>query len=573
MRHRSKYRSISPITFNLLHSKSTYFYKWWYYLIPSVCILALLVGLYVSINPNVLHSNLINNIHTTYATSIGEATNPGSGNGDTPSISISLPTAGLPDGFDNATNQVTNATSDAISYRSNIFNVQAANIDIYHVGIRSAANSNGELVGEQQNYAISGVGKNVAVKNFPDNTWGYALTENVNEIDANLSYTTLPSDMNASQIQTFFTSSNETRRFKITFAAKFGKYTPSDHYKTQVSLFAIMDPRSTVGFNGALTMQEMSGHSSICNTAKVGDTGRLMDTRDKKMYWVAKLADGKCWMTQNLDFDIPEILSARDTNVPYDIKLTVNKFTNATSVRGWGDDPNNLNYYDPGLFLITQPSVYTTCSTSVTSITAPECSSLKWVDASKLTANTSPSSNGNIPVTTSANVLKNDTYDSHYLIGNYYSWNTATAGLGAKANSTSNNQQNVNASICPKGWELPKAGRSYMDSSGSPIYLFLQYGLSDSSGNGKISGTGLSTNTATNGYTYTVYDAPLYIVASGYTSGNNIIYGRGSYWTSIGSYTNNAYQFYLDLQSSKLYPQSEYNPRAMGASIRCIYAY
>ena len=34
-------------------------------------------------------------------------------------------------------------------------------------------------------------------------------------------------------------------------------------------------------------------------------TKQLRDNRDNKYYWVAKLADGNCWMTQNLDLDIP----------------------------------------------------------------------------------------------------------------------------------------------------------------------------------------------------------------------------------------------------------------------------
>ena len=49
-------------------------------------------------------------------------------------------------------------------------------------------------------------------------------------------------------------------------------------------------------------MQEMT--PEICASAKENDTTRLEDVRDGKLYWVAKLADGNCWMTQNLDLDL-----------------------------------------------------------------------------------------------------------------------------------------------------------------------------------------------------------------------------------------------------------------------------
>lgn len=48
------------------------------------------------------------------------------------------------------------------------------------------------------------------------------------------------------------------------------------------------------------TMQEMT--SELCAAAEIGDEAQLTDSRDGKQYWVGKLTDGKCWMTQNLDY-------------------------------------------------------------------------------------------------------------------------------------------------------------------------------------------------------------------------------------------------------------------------------
>ena len=69
-------------------------------------------------------------------------------------------------------------------------------------------------------------------------------------------------------------------------------------------------------FNGITTMQEMT--PQICTDALENDTVRLQDTRDGKYYWVAKLPDNNCWMTQNLDLDLStsKTLTPADTNIP-----------------------------------------------------------------------------------------------------------------------------------------------------------------------------------------------------------------------------------------------------------------
>jgi len=49
------------------------------------------------------------------------------------------------------------------------------------------------------------------------------------------------------------------------------------------------------------TMQEMT--ADVCAVSQEGDSKQLVDERDGKKYWVTKLKDGQCWMTQNLDYD------------------------------------------------------------------------------------------------------------------------------------------------------------------------------------------------------------------------------------------------------------------------------
>lgn len=47
-------------------------------------------------------------------------------------------------------------------------------------------------------------------------------------------------------------------------------------------------------------MQELDRES--CALAPLNTTQQMIDVRDNRKYWITKLADGYCWMTQNLDF-------------------------------------------------------------------------------------------------------------------------------------------------------------------------------------------------------------------------------------------------------------------------------
>lgn len=147
--------------------------------------------------------------------------------------------------------------------------------------------------------------------------------------------------------------------------------------------------------------------SSICHNAVTGDTGQLIDRRDGETYWIAKLKDSNCWMTQNLDLDLTNItLNSSNTDISnsWIPNLTSALWTGNTSTQ---DSPK---YYDPGVKY---------CNTSGCNLVA--------------------STNG-----------------GHDAQGNYYSWNAATAGTG-NADITANGS-NVPASICPSGWRLPTGG-------------------------------------------------------------------------------------------------------------------
>ena len=69
---------------------------------------------------------------------------------------------------------------------------------------------------------------------------------------------------------------------------------------------------ASMSINNISTMQEM--RSGICHNMKIGDSATLTDTRDNNTYTIAKLSDGKCWMTQNLRL-INKTITSADSNV------------------------------------------------------------------------------------------------------------------------------------------------------------------------------------------------------------------------------------------------------------------
>ena len=154
--------------------------------------------------------------------------------------------------------------------------------------------------------------------------------------------------------------------------------------------------------------QNTSFQAFTCPTNEdmpIGTIIALKDNRDNEVYTVAKLADGNCWMTENLRLDNNATINAANTNNPI------------------------------STFTALSPSSNSWCAQD-----ADTC-----FNQSKL--NTNNIANPVSPMTgTDANI---------YSYSNYYNWYSATAGNGTR--ETSNNQVTA-GDICPAGWQLPYGG-------------------------------------------------------------------------------------------------------------------
>ena len=136
-------------------------------------------------------------------------------------------------------------------------------------------------------------------------------------------------------------------------------------------------------------------------------------------------------------------------------------------------------------------------------------------------------------------VIEGKTYDAHYLAGNYYSFQAATAGTAPTSSGT------ASGSICPKGFTLP---------------------TSNTTSNGSFSN--LITQTSANANT--IVQAPLMFVRGGNVDpGDSLDYAglRGYSRSSVSGGSNYAYSLFF--YSGRVYP-SDNDARYYGQSVRCV---
>ena len=402
---------------------------------------------------------------------------------------------------------------------------------------------------------------------FAANTWGYNL--GTTAPDTNTTYSAVPLDRTTPQKSTTAPTTGDGDSYNLTFGTKVNTNLPADTYSTQVVLSAVTNPAYVPTLSALSNMQDIT--PEICAKSAENETARLMDKRDNKLYWVTKLKDGNCWMTQNLDYDIPAsgltsddsdinntsgVWSSSSTYAPQATSTDINvmKNTSHTGTYSW----------DPGMYVKTTPTDWNKYCNNVSGYDDPACAEAGWTDVSSMTAMTEERTDG---VVTNGN-----TYDAHYLVGNFYQWNAATAGSGGTITSgeindipadLETNLVSAEDSICPKGWELPKVWGNT-----SFINLLSQYSSDDTSN----IFTGLTTETMSG----TINDgkiatAPLYLQYSGNpgTGGTLGYAGNGGYFWSSTAYPGPSLAFDPYFYQSGVYAYFGVD-RYNGFSVRCL---
>ena len=315
---------------------------------------------------------------------------------------------------------------------------------------------------------------------FPDNHWGYSYsTDNGStwisgsQGDTATGYDGLPLDNDDDGATGVILASTDSIanagsvKFKI--GAKAAITQASGTYTNIVNFYAVANPAPSepipptsclTPVPGLTYMQDLtsSNKSTILSNMTEDAEYYLADKRDDKTYCVAKLKDGNLWMTQNLDHDI-----VTDGSVTYD---------NTTTDLGW-----NGTSYSTASWIPSTATYDTSTTTWNDSATTPESydpGELYWNSAAGLYSSESDcvAAGGTWDSTNNKCNQIASTGNSHYHLGNYYNWTAAVAMNDSSGYTTENTD--VNQSICPSGWTLPKSGGSA--SGGSFQYLFMQYG-------------------------------------------------------------------------------------------------
>jgi len=140
-----------------------------------------------------------------------------------------------------------------------------------------------------------------------NNQWGY-LPSKYNSSD-NTSF--LPSPTETGDILDQTTGTNDSGNYTIAIGARANNETAVGSYAGTYVITAIANhscnPLATTIVE-ALCMQDISGNNpnadAVINSMEEGRQYQLKDNRDWKTYYVAKMKDGRVWMTQNLDLDL-----------------------------------------------------------------------------------------------------------------------------------------------------------------------------------------------------------------------------------------------------------------------------
>ena len=234
------------------------------------------------------------------------------------------------------------------------------------------ATGNGKNTLTSQNPGISNVisavnsgDDGVTSANFTNNTWGYNLSQD--SVSDTTAYKAVPTATGDTAIITT-SSPTEADTYNLTFGTKVDTSLPSGTYSNDVVVSVVANPAFVPVFDGIQTMQEMT--STICADAAENDTAQLTDTRDGKKYWVTKLADGNCWMTQNLRLSSTtergesRVLTSADSNVTRNWRFPTGSLTSGnTYTEARSTISSNTSY--GGYYNYCAASAGTVCSSSL----------------------------------------------------------------------------------------------------------------------------------------------------------------------------------------------------------------
>ena len=408
-----------------------------------------------------------------------------------------------------------------------------------------------------------------------NNTWGY-LPSKYDSI-SNTSFRPAPDE--SGDILDYTETDNATNNYTLAIGARADLNTTVGSYENTFVITAVANlgcNEVATSINNALCMQDIN--DSVISSMEEERQYQLKDNRDWKQYYVAKMKDGKVWMTQNLDLDL-EI-------TPTNVAALTSENTDLNTA--YSTDGNTLlpGYSVDGTtnVITFTPSVATTNQTGTGTWNTSTSAGVN-------NANTLPQSfdygerynyvytSGNTNNYNSKSACETDHPDGtcpHFHVGNYYDWTAAVAMNNTNSTSyggADDNYYNASSfsapnSICPAGWQLPE-GRTTTTTTSLGYYgdyniVLKAQGIID---NYVTSSSGVY---ATNGW-INVRNNPLYFTGGGYKTSVNNPSNSGSpiFWTSTRSGGSYYYAYNIQLNNSYINLMTT-SSRHYGLPIRCV---
>ena len=194
----------------------------------------------------------------------------------------------------------------------------------------SKYNSSSRLLSAPVNFTLSGLASNLAGSQILNNVGSAGFYASSTIYSANDSYTLT---LNNTTVNPALKNSYKINGFSIRCIAD---------DSTIHSISTMQQMTSDICFNTTIpnrTATTLDTDGSHAGDPDYVPTKTLTDTRDNNTYTVSKLADGKCWMTQNLRI-------AGKTLTPADSDVTANYTIPASSINGFSSSDTSNAYVD-----------------------------------------------------------------------------------------------------------------------------------------------------------------------------------------------------------------------------------
>ncbi|MBQ3474229.1 InlB B-repeat-containing protein [Candidatus Saccharibacteria bacterium] len=370
-----------------------------------------------------------------------------------------------------------------------------------------------------------------------NNKWGYLPSKYNSANNTNF----LPAPSTNGDILDYTEDDNVSRTYTIAVGARADLNTTTGTYTgtfviTAVANFGCNASATTIG--DAICMQDMN--DDVINSMEEGRQYQLKDNRDWKVYYIAKMKDGRVWMTQNLDLDL---------------ETTPNKVAALTH-----------DNTDLGWTVLDTNATWTPSAATVTSLSAlggNSSNTPKSFDRGDYYIYPdSSSSYTNYNTKLSCENAHNDGTCQHYHAGNYYNWTAAVASndtSGITAQYTT-----MPDSICPAGWRLPTGKESSTSYSEINYTVIKEEIVKNFITNGNDA---VYIPDASTGF-FKLRNSPMYMAVGGYVNGTSYyVVNYGYYWSSTLNSSSGA--FAPRFSPSNFYPAVSLN-RGYSVFVRCV---